>query len=169
MKESIGSTASLNIMLAFIAIVFAFLAATLSYYKAYKVNNVIANAIEKYEGYNNLSEGEIASKLTSIGYQQFQPSQTNCPKTKKFDKHEYNLVSRNNGICVYVRYKKSDANVNTYQYGVVSYMTISLPIISNFIKIPVKTTTNELYGCYGDNTKFTINVDGGRKDVNCVK
>ena len=59
MKESIGGTASLNIALAFISIVFAFLAAALSYYKAFKVNNIISNAIEKYEGFNELSINEM--------------------------------------------------------------------------------------------------------------
>ena len=147
MKESIGSTASLNIALAFIAIVFAFLAATLSYYKAFKVNNIITNAIEKYEGYNYLSIGEINDKLASLGYQRFN---INCDDIKIFNNDAFDLITNNNitGICVYMY---SD-DVNHYdQYGITTYMTINLPIVSQFFRIPINTTTNQIYTCYGNN------------------
>lgn len=157
MKESIGGTASLNIALAFISIVFAFLAATLSYYKAFKVNNIINNAIEKYEGYNDLAVKEINERLNSIGYQRFD---TECKSTirlnEKDDNSVYNPVTNINsidvdGICVYMR---NNVKKKSYQYLVVSYMTINVPIVSEFIKIPVKTVTNEIYGCYGNNEEF---------------
>ena len=45
MKTSIGSTISMNIVFTFIVIIFAFVMAALSYYKAYKVNNIIADSI----------------------------------------------------------------------------------------------------------------------------
>lgn len=155
MKESIGSTASLNIALTFISIVFAFLAATLSYYKAFKVNNIITNAIEKYEGYNELSINEINVKLDSIGYQRFN---VDCKSLKEFKGKEYSLikdedifnVSPVSGICVYF----SGDLGEKYQYGITTYMTINIPVVSDFIKIPINTVTKETYGCYGKNTKF---------------
>ena len=145
MKESIGSTASLNIIFAFIAIVFAFLAASLSYYKAFKVNNIITNTIEKYEGYNQLSIDEINNKLSSIGYQRFSG---NCPNDKSFNGHSFSLVEDNSieGICVYIN---NDSNNDFYQYGIITYMTINLPILNELVKIPITTVTNEIYKCYG--------------------
>ena len=68
MRESIGTSFTLNFIVLFIFLVFAFLAGTLSYYKAYRVNNYIINAIEKYEGYNEYSKAEIQKGLTTIGY-----------------------------------------------------------------------------------------------------
>lgn len=68
MRESIGTSFTLNFIVLFIFLVFAFLAGTLSYYKAYRVNNYIINAIEKYEGYNEYSKAEIKKGLTAIGY-----------------------------------------------------------------------------------------------------
>lgn len=68
MRESIGTSFTLNFIVLFIFLVFAFLAGTLSYYKAYRVNNYIINAIEKYEGYNDYSKAEIKKGLTTIGY-----------------------------------------------------------------------------------------------------
>ena len=68
MRESIGTSFMLNFIVLFIFLVFAFLAGTLSYYKAYRVNNYIINAIEKFEGYNVYSTAEIEKGLSSIGY-----------------------------------------------------------------------------------------------------
>lgn len=68
MRESIGTSFTLNFIVLFIFLVFAFLAGTLSYYKAYRVNNYIVNAIEKYEGYNDYSKAEIEKGLSAIGY-----------------------------------------------------------------------------------------------------
>ena len=157
MKESIGSTASLNIVLAFIAIVFAFLAATLSYYKAFKVNNIIVNSIEKYEGLNDLAKEEINNRLDSIGYQRYDGS---CKSKKEFDDTVYNRVYNDNGLCIYM------ANIGkSYQYAITSYMTINLPIFSEFIKIPVNTFTDEIYGCYGNIEEFT-SYNGSR--ISCI-
>ena len=64
MKESVGYTATLNIVIVFIVIIFAIFAMALSYYKAYKVSNKIIESIEKNEGYNYLAEAEIKTKLT---------------------------------------------------------------------------------------------------------
>ena len=145
MKESIGSTASLNIVLAFIAIVFAFLAAALSYYKAFKINNSITNAIEKYEGYNALTQNEIEQKLISFGYQNYG---SNCPNTKTFNKKIFGLIedSVGSGYCVY-EYNSPDGEYS--EYGITTYMTINLPIISDFIKIPINTVSNQIFRCYG--------------------
>lgn len=35
-------------------------------------------------------------------------------------------------------------------------MTINLPIVSEFIKIPINTVSNEIYGCYGLNDKYDV-------------
>lgn len=154
MKESIGGTASLNIALAFIAIVFAFLAASLSYYKAFKVNNIITNSIEKYEGLNQLSINEINLQLNSIGYQRYD---SDCNPNKKFGDKNFQLVNSDiNGVCIYF---SNDDNSKTYQYGITTYMTINLPIVSEFIRIPINTLSNGIYGCYGNNTSYDT-IDG---------
>ena len=59
MKQSISTSFMLNIVIIFIILVFAFLAGTLSYTKAFRVNSKIVNELEKYEGYNDLSKREI--------------------------------------------------------------------------------------------------------------
>ena len=78
MKESVGYTVTLNIMIVFIAIIVAFLCAALIYFKSNKVSNIITTAIEKYEGYNVTAINEINMNLTSIGYNK---KQINCAAT----------------------------------------------------------------------------------------
>lgn len=153
MKESIGSTASLNIVLVFLAVVFAFIAASLSYYKAFKVNNIIVNSIEKYEGFNDKAIAEIDVKLDSIGYKRINLSCSNEPIL--YNKRYYNLVDKESGkgICIYFNQNQEN---KTYSYLVVTFMTIDLPVIKNFMNFPIKTVTNEMYGCYGKNQSYGV-------------
>lgn len=141
MRQSIGMNAQLNIIIIFIFIVFALIAASLSYYKAFKVNNVIVNSIEKYEGFNSESQSEIEKNLKILGYQQ-------GVKDCKSDYSDIKTAKiTTNGYCVeYV----SNLSKGTYSYKVTTYMTIDLPIIS-VIKIPVKTSTSNI-ACLGNNT-----------------
>ena len=50
MKESIGSTWTLQLIIGFILLFVGFLTLSLSYSKAYKVKNETMSIIEKYEG-----------------------------------------------------------------------------------------------------------------------
>ena len=45
MKQSIGYTVSINTVIVFIVITFAFVGGAITYYKAFKINNVIADSI----------------------------------------------------------------------------------------------------------------------------
>ena len=65
MRESIGSSFMYGIIAIFIVMVFAILAGTMSYFKAFKVNSHIVGILEKYEGYNDLAIDEIRRTLSS--------------------------------------------------------------------------------------------------------
>ena len=67
MKESVGYTVTLNIVIMFIIIVFAFLSAALIYFKSNKVSNVVINSIEKYEGFTlEHANDEIKKKAKKV-------------------------------------------------------------------------------------------------------
>lgn len=87
MRESIGTSFMLNFIVLFIFLVFAFLAGTLSYYKAYRVNNYIVNAIEKFEGYNDYSKAEIEKGLSALGYDG--SSEFKCEQTRRNTSADY--------------------------------------------------------------------------------
>ena len=147
MRQSLGEWFTYNIIIIFILIVFGLLSATLSYYKAFKMNSSILYTIDKYEGYNSLSEEEIERNLTTMGYT---AGSGTCPVRgglkgiNHTDKHFY---------CVY--YIEDDTahgekNGNTenkplyYNYSVVTYIYIDLPLLDVF-KVPVYTKGERIY------------------------
>lgn len=167
MKQSIGTTYLLNIVFIFLILLFAFLSATISYYKAYKVNTRILQAIEKYEGYNGNAQTEINNILGSIGYNAGNSNRCNATKGKgtlirggvgssnintKNITYKTNLNSERYDYCVYL-YKDTKGNKGKnyyYSYGVITYIHMNIPIIDATVRIPIFTRTEKIY-------KFTTN------------
>ena len=143
MKQAIGGATIINIVIVFIVIIFALLAATFSYAKAYKVNSKIMNGIEIYEGYNDGSAIYANRYLSSLGYRK---GNKRCPSTKWLNGQEGILQSNANNdyyYCVYY-YSSSKDGKCYYSYAVVTYITFDLPIAGKF-DIPVNSRTNRIY------------------------
>lgn len=162
MQQGIGETFTYNIIILFIIVVFAILAATISYYKAFKVNNRVLDSIEKFEGYNAAARADIESKLKTLGYT-VNTENAKCPERKGM------TLEKQDGTYLYcVYYHEDDTGVadidasrtgNTvkngiaknrdnepvyYNYSVASYIYIDLPIVGQF-KIPVYTKGERTY------------------------
>lgn len=137
MRESIGSAFLYNMIIIFIVIVFAILAATLTYYKAFKVNTRIINSIEKFEGYNSLALKEIDNTLTTIGYTVREgykcPKQKNGGVLQKEDKRFR--------YCVYYFQESS----RYYNYGVITYITLDIPLVNTLLHVPIYTKSNRIF------------------------
>ncbi|MFA5603745.1 MAG: hypothetical protein WDA12_02690 [Bacilli bacterium] len=138
MRESVGSIFTYNIIIIFLFIIFAFIAATISYYKAFKVNTFVVSALEKYEGYNRLSVAEIDRSLKTIGYRE--EKGYTCPKREGVVALS-RITGTNHRYCIY---RNNEGN-NYRSYGVVTYINIDLPIIGDFLSLPVYTKTVRLY------------------------
>lgn len=148
MSGPIGHTFLYNLIIIFIVIVFGFLAGTMSYYKAFKINNRIVSAIEEFEGYNsNETKGgsieEINRILTNFGYSL---DKIDCKDVY----NEMTLVQTSNDssknpykYCIYID-ETTPTKGKYYTYGVLTYMNIDLPFV-NRINIPVFTKTNRIY------------------------
>lgn len=132
MKQGIGFTVTINIIAIFIVVTFAFLVTTLNYYKAYKINNAISDSVEKYEGYNSLSINEINTKLNTLGYIKYNKE---CPT-----KYGRNL-STTSGYCIY----ENGIVKGKFNYTVITYLNMNIPIINQVVDLPVKTTTESMY------------------------
>ena len=144
MKQSISTTFMLNIIIIFIILVFAFLAGTLSYTKAFRVNSKIVNALEKYEGYNELAKTEIDRILNTLSYAPI--ASTKCSETKTVNNrvgHAVHLDNENFAYCIY--YFPDDGDNRHYSYGVQTYVYLELPIIGRTLKLPIFTKTSRIY------------------------
>lgn len=144
MKESIGYTVTLNIIIVFIAIIVTFLSAALIYFKSNKASNIITSAIEKYEGYNEYSIREINSQLESLGYNK---RQINCEVSVNDEGADGQICYLENeseagkdGYCVY---KCNDSDYKYYKIR--TNMVVNIPIINNIIDFPIYSNTNRLY------------------------
>lgn len=150
MRESIGTSFLLNFIVVFIVFIMAFLAATLSYYKAYRINNMILHAVEKYEGYNDFSKKEIKDKITSMGYQ---VDGIKCKSEMKDGNVTGTLESKSDdGYCIYKYWNENPKYMNQdqetdiyYSYAVVSYMRMEVPVIGALLKLPVYSKTYNIY------------------------
>ena len=146
MREGIGSTFMYNIIAIFIVMVFAILAGTMSYFKAYKVNSRIVGIIEKYEGYNNLAKQEINSTLSTLGYRKIDVS---C---RVRDKSKLYAQDPSFSYCVYLYCNEDDPY--KYHYGVTTYISIDFPVISTFLKIPIYTETSSIHNMSNWNCNY---------------
>jgi len=143
MKQSIGLTYTLNFIIIFIVITFAFLFGIMSYYKAFKVNSRISNAIENHEGYNSLSIAEINDVLDDLGYKE---GAVSCP-AREYDGNTYTSSSskatNDYAICVYEYPLNNDTGY--FRYGIVTYIYIDIPIIGQNLQFPVYSETEKIY------------------------
>lgn len=171
MRQSISYTFLLNTVILFIFVCMSVIMGIFSYNRAFKANTIVIDSIEKYEGYNCLSEEEIARKLNNISY--------NVPFTVECKDHygtpcmtdlnnNYAVVSYNLDYSAdkYVEvgrnnknysddYKEMNSmykcdqyhcqNTKKYQYGVYTYMYVDLPVVSSLLKIPFFSKTRIMY------------------------
>ena len=179
MRESIGAVSLINFVIFFILLVFAFLMGTFSYYKAYRVNNAMVSAIEKYEGFNKLSYDEMEEKLKSFGYNKVD---FKCPTKRKTIKEgvEGVLLSISNdgtveeysdgtskgynGYCIYV-YNNDTPDAlpsDVYDsYEVTTVITFQFPIIQNLLKMRVSSRTGNIYNFEASQEFIDIINSGG--------
>lgn len=138
MREAIGGSMLLYIVIFFASIVMLMFVGILSYSKAYKVKNRIIEAIEKYEDYS-LAVDEINSDLATMGYALME---TDCGSD--------NLNTTNYAYCVYKVCNKEETKdgtttcVGTYYYKVRTFMTFEFPVINSIVKFQVKGETRTL-------------------------
>ena len=145
MKTAIGSIPTYNIIIIFIVITFGFLSATLSYYKAFKINSNIAKQLERYEGYNSLSKDEINNILGTLGYRTGHIDSKDCPN-KAIDSTPESMD--NYPVCIYestLGMGKGSKSQKYFNFGIVTYIYVDIPLVGGTFKIPVYTESERIY------------------------
>lgn len=155
MKEAIGSTWLIGIIITFIAIFSGFLAYSISYTKAFRVKNEIINLIEKNEGFeksknnlNNISDSDL-KKDTSTEARIFDYIKSLGYNYSNFENGANPCNSQNGelqigGYCL-IRYCPNNGEVTRTYYKVTTYISLSLPIININFNLPISGETKALY------------------------
>ena len=145
MKESIGLTFTINIMIVFILVAMVFVTGILSYTKAFKAASLIVKSLERFEGYNELAYDQININLSALSYMRGDSSK--CPLTRNATIGEGKLVTVNNeekfNYCVY--FFDNDGDEKHYSYGVVTYITIDFNMFNIKLKLPIYGRTTRIY------------------------
>lgn len=146
MKQSIGMTYTLNFIIIFILIVFAFIMGIMSYMKAFRINSLVSNAIENHEGYNNLAKIQIEKALNNIGYRRDANGSLGCAKNRSggtlMTAAYASSTAQNHRYCIYEHPKDKNGYI---KYGIVTYLYLDIPVINQLIALPVYTETEKIY------------------------
>lgn len=135
MKEAIGSSFVLDLIIVFTGIFIALYVGSLSYTKGFKVRNRIIDIIEQHEGYTNDAKNEITSDLKKIGYRVVDNVSCKNRNNATLISSRYNT----HNYCVYEYTEK-----NGKYYGVTVFIHIDIPIIGKFINIPLYSETRTI-------------------------
>ena len=160
MRDSLGGSMLLNLVLIFVSIVIVLFIGILSYSKAYRVKNRIIEIIEKYGVYEKFDEDgkniiteELNPNLGNAGYNTSNPTRCSDIKTRleneKYAEYlgdEGNLNKYGYNYCVFQ--VNSSENSTGKFYVVVTFIHFEIPIIGDVLTFPVYGETKLLGKTY---------------------
>lgn len=145
MKDAVGGSLLLNLVIIFTSVVILLFVGIMSYSKAYKVKNKIIEIIERNEGYAGVAD-EIHEELKKVGYK-VSSGTINSEKCKKDSSRGIceNLNTSSYQYCVCKQLSAVDSGT---VYEVITYVQFEFPVIGDVISIPVKGETKVLEKTY---------------------
>ncbi len=151
MKDAVGGSLLLNLVVIFTSVVILFFAGILTYSKAYKVKNKIIEVIERYDGkimdttnsaiIKSEVLDEINKELGAVGYKVVaeRPDDARCSNDSSRGAC-HNLNTSNYNYCICKQTGASSAEV----FEVITYVQFEFPVIGDLLTFPVKGETKVL-------------------------
>lgn len=160
MKESIGATWIMIIVMLFITLFSAYLAFSINYSKAFKVKDGIISRIEKYNGLRSETFKDIDDYLKEIGY----TSTGRCDMFLSDQRVKFmginidedvnslavhsntDVVTENNNYCI-ARVFSYDpiGQMTASYYNVVVFYSLSLPMINDLFNFYISGDTSNIF------------------------
>lgn len=142
MRQTIGGTWLLQLMILFILLFSGFIILTLNYSKTIKLKNEMISIIEKYEGINDKSIELINKYLGANGYAAVGTCGNANGTYGATDLTSITLEEAQDGKKYYYCIKKySGSNTSNY-YQISVFYKFNLPIIGNTSGFVIKGTTS---------------------------
>lgn len=159
MKGAIGNALILNMVITFIIIFFSLLIGSMAYSKAYKTKNFLINLIDKTEesgehdfastipGKRDKWDAQANEYLSKVGYPISSNQTNNCHMTRAGGYKLY--LGNGKGRYDYCIYRKDETFTSSesqvikrrYNYMVLVYMKFDVPVLGQFIKLPITGET----------------------------
>lgn len=149
MRDAIGGTISLQIILFFLVVINAYLAFSVNYTKAFRIKNNIVAIIEQQEGYTTSSalnnedtaQARIFALMKNANYT-ISKSALQCEKMGY--KTIYDDINKN-GFCLKL-HKNADGSG---YYSVITQVNIDIPIVNKILPLSgifsIKGETKSIY------------------------
>lgn len=149
MRQSIGATWILQLVIIFMLIFVGFLALTINYTKAFKIKNELITIIEKYEGVTTGDNGSVAlmnNYLRHNGYSIMGKCEAGYYGLSSLDNTALTPVSENSKY--YYCVKKTNARSNTFNeranYEIVTFFKFNLPFLGDLFTFQVNGNTIDI-------------------------
>lgn len=143
MRESIGSTWILQLIIVFILLFVGFLTLTLSYSKSYKIKNETMSVIEKYEGLTSDSVKIINNYLTYNNYN----AKGKCEDSSWYgldDLSVTTLEAAQPNKKYYYCLKKRISKHKKHYYEINTFFQFNLPVVGNFTSFTIEGSTADI-------------------------
>ena len=155
MREAIGSTWLIGIVITFIAIFSGFLAYSISYTKAFRVKNEIINIIEKNEGFSDSTTDDLYN-IDDSTLSQDPSTEAKAFKFIKSIGYNYSMFEnatnpcregelKTGGYCLAKYCPRNDSETDRIYYKVTTYISLSIPFLNIGIRIPITGETKSIY------------------------
>ncbi len=146
MREAIGGTWILQLVIVFMLLFVAFLALSLNYSKAFQIKNEMLTMIEKKEGVTSDTLTLMNNYLKNSGYR----VQKNCPMgsygVSDLNRNTISLAT-NGGqyyYCITKVAAPSTLHRKKVYYKIENFFYFNLPIIGDIVKFTINGTTNDI-------------------------
>jgi len=149
MRDAIGGTFSIQIILFFLIIINSYLAFSVNYTKAFRIKNNIIAIIEQQEGYTtgtSLSQEDRSAEeriFTLMKNANYTISRNNLRCNEGYT--EIYSTTQNTGFCLQL-HKNADGSG---YYSVITQVNIDIPIVNNLLPLSgifsIKGETKSIY------------------------
>lgn len=143
MRQTIGGTWLMQLMILFILLFVGYIILTLNYSKTIRLKNEVVGIIEKYEGVNSTSVELINNYLVASGYNAMGTCTSQASKGVygASDFNTFNLEQAQPNKKYYYCVRKYDgANTSKY-YQVTMFYKFNLPILGSISSFTIRGTT----------------------------
>lgn len=152
MRQTVGNTFIIKLVIIFTLLFSAFLALAITYNKIFKMKNEVVSIVEKYEGVNTTSTNIIKNYFDYINYR----TTNYCPNSMYDNSNNvYGITSDGVNemasqdkkyLMCYYKTKKSNTteNVRQYVYNVVVFYKFDLPVLGDLATFAITGQTKAI-------------------------
>ena len=143
MRDSVGGTFMIYVLIVFLAVYIVFVAVAFNYARAFRVKDKIMDIIEQNEGISDFSNtsgeiGQIESYLNKISYRVNGISESKC--------NGFDYVNEKRGYCIAKKTSGSsiDNSITNEYYKVRTFVYIEFPFLKLQFTIPINGETRRV-------------------------